>query len=90
MVLNTRCIYGFCLFIGWRKRFSVVVANVARHTAFMCLRTIHGDSGCECSQIDRMYVCTYNTQGSTSTSVSNHNSLLNNCERGFKGVLLLI
>ena len=45
MVLNTHYVYGLWLSLGWRKIFSVVVANVSRQASFMYARTIHGGSG---------------------------------------------
>ena len=49
-------LYLWALAIYWieRKIFSVVVANAARQTVFRYVRTINGDSGCECSQKDRV------------------------------------
>ena len=55
MVVNKFYIYELWIFLG-RKRVSVVVANAARQTAFLYVCTIHGDSGCEFIQTDRVYV----------------------------------
>ena len=57
-------LYLWDLDISWmeRKRVSVVVANAARQTVFMYVRTIHRYGSCKCIQTDRMYVCKYNIQ----------------------------
>ena len=57
-------VYDLWLFLE-RDRVSVVVATASRQTAFMYVRTMHGNSGCKYIQTDRVYVRTCDSWGST-------------------------